>query len=86
MLACRGYEPVTTHSAHWIADPSFRRAVANYLTQERAQPRAPLSASLVGVGDHTLDLGIQLAWICGVRLGEHRHHQTVGRRHGQGGL
>ena len=33
----RGYEPVTTHSAHWIADPSFRRAVANYLTQERAQ-------------------------------------------------
>jgi len=33
----RGYEPVTTYSAHWIADPSFRRAVANYLEQERAQ-------------------------------------------------
>jgi len=33
----RGYEPVTTHSAHWIANPSFRRAVADYLTRERAQ-------------------------------------------------
>ena len=33
----RGYEPVKTYSAHWIADPSFRRAVANYLEQERAQ-------------------------------------------------
>ena len=28
---------MTTYSAHWIADPSFRRAVANYLEQERAQ-------------------------------------------------
>ncbi len=33
----RGYEPVATHSAHWIADPSFRRAVASYLEQERGQ-------------------------------------------------
>ena len=33
----RGYEPVTTYSAHWIADPSFRRAVAHFLEQERAQ-------------------------------------------------
>jgi predicted N-acyltransferase len=33
----RGYEPVKTYSAHWIADPSFRRAVASYLEQERAQ-------------------------------------------------
>ncbi|MCB1502359.1 MAG: N-acetyltransferase [Bauldia sp.] len=33
----RGYEPVTTYSAHWIADPSFRRAVADYLVRERAQ-------------------------------------------------
>ncbi|MFO1184084.1 MAG: GNAT family N-acetyltransferase [Bauldia sp.] len=31
----RGYVPVTTHSAHWIADPSFRRAVADYLRRER---------------------------------------------------
>jgi len=33
----RGYEPVTTYSAHWIAEPSFRRAVANFLAQERQQ-------------------------------------------------
>jgi uncharacterized protein len=33
----RGYRPVTTHSAHWIADPGFRRAVADYLRQERRQ-------------------------------------------------
>jgi hypothetical protein len=32
----RGYLPVATYSAHWIADPGFRRAVANYLDQERA--------------------------------------------------
>ena len=32
----RGYEPVTTRSLHWITDPSFRRAVAQYLESERA--------------------------------------------------
>ena len=32
----RGYEPVRTWSAHWIADPGFRAAVADYLEQERA--------------------------------------------------
>ena len=31
----RGYEPVTTTSAHWISHPGFREAVANFLTQER---------------------------------------------------
>ena len=31
----RGYLPVPTYSAHWIADPGFRRAVANFLDQER---------------------------------------------------
>ncbi len=33
----RGYRPVTTYSAHWIADPGFRRAVADYLGRERRQ-------------------------------------------------
>ncbi|CAN5182424.1 GNAT family N-acetyltransferase [soil metagenome] len=33
----RGYRPTTTYSAHWIADPGFRRAVADYLTRERRQ-------------------------------------------------
>lgn len=31
----RGYEPVTTYSAHWITHPAFRRAVASFLAQER---------------------------------------------------
>ena len=32
----RGYLPVTTHSAHFIADQGLRRAVADYLARERA--------------------------------------------------
>lgn len=32
----RGYQPVTTHSAHYIPNASFRRAVAQYLEHERA--------------------------------------------------
>ena len=31
----RGYEPVITRSAHFIPEPCFRRAVADFLTQER---------------------------------------------------
>ncbi len=31
----RGYLPKTTYSAHYIADPNFRRAVADYLERER---------------------------------------------------
>jgi predicted N-acyltransferase len=31
----RGYLPVTTHSAHWIAERSFRAAVADFLERER---------------------------------------------------
>jgi predicted N-acyltransferase len=32
----RGYGPVLTHSAHWIAHPGFREAVSEYLERERA--------------------------------------------------
>jgi predicted N-acyltransferase len=32
----RGYRPVITRSAHFIADPGLRTAVASYLRQERA--------------------------------------------------
>jgi len=32
----RGYLPVATHSLHWIADPGFARAVAQYLRAEAA--------------------------------------------------
>ncbi len=31
----RGYEPVQTWSAHWIADPGFRDAVSDFLDRER---------------------------------------------------
>jgi len=31
----RGYLPEATYSAHWIADPSFRDAVARFLEEER---------------------------------------------------
>ena len=31
----RGYEPVTTHSAHYIAHPSLRDAIEDYLKRER---------------------------------------------------
>jgi predicted N-acyltransferase len=33
----RGYLPMTTHSAHYIADASFRRAIADYLATERRE-------------------------------------------------
>jgi len=36
----RGYLPVTTHSAHYIADPGLRRAIADYLARERAYVEA----------------------------------------------
>jgi predicted N-acyltransferase len=31
----RGYEPTPTWSAHYIPDPAFRRAVADFLARER---------------------------------------------------
>ncbi|MDZ7874395.1 MAG: GNAT family N-acetyltransferase [Rhizobium sp.] len=45
----RGYEPVTTHSAHFIAHPGLRRAVADYLEHERRE------VAQVGeyLGEHT---------------------------------
>ncbi|WP_377288545.1 GNAT family N-acetyltransferase [Rhizobium sp. SG2393] len=36
----RGYMPVTTHSAHHIAHPGLRRAVADYLERERREVEA----------------------------------------------
>ncbi|HEY0837402.1 MAG TPA: GNAT family N-acetyltransferase [Azospirillum sp.] len=35
----RGYVPVPTYSAHWIADGGFRRVLANHLEKERAAVR-----------------------------------------------
>ncbi len=35
----RGYLPTSTYSAHWIRNPAFKEAVADYLRQERAAVR-----------------------------------------------
>jgi predicted N-acyltransferase len=36
----RGYLPATTYSAHYIADPAFRRAIDDYLARERGYVEA----------------------------------------------
>ena len=38
----RGYMPVTTRSAHYIADPALRRAIADFLKHERAHVAAEI--------------------------------------------
>ena len=40
----RGYLPVTTYSAHWVADAGFRRALDHHLAQERAAVAAEIEA------------------------------------------
>ncbi len=40
----RGYEPVVTRSAHWIADRRFREAISIYLVRERAEIDRAMSA------------------------------------------
>ncbi len=40
----RGYLPSFTYSAHWIAHPGLRRAVAEFLEAERPQREADLAA------------------------------------------
>ncbi|WP_409562612.1 GNAT family N-acetyltransferase [Hyphomicrobium sp. MC8b] len=50
----RGYLPVETYSAHWIADPSFRRAVERFLTQER-EAVAQMNADLTEMGPYRKD-------------------------------
>jgi len=36
----RGYRPTSTYSAHWINNPAFRNAIADYLNHERDAIRA----------------------------------------------
>jgi len=33
----RGFEPILTHSAHWIKDPSFATAIGNFIRREHVQ-------------------------------------------------
>ena len=50
----RGYLPVETYSAHWIADPSLRRAVERFLNQER-EAVAQFNADLTEMGPYRKD-------------------------------
>ena len=47
----RGYQPVTTYSAHYIADPGLARAVAHYLDHER-EAIAELNEDLSAAGPY----------------------------------
>lgn len=44
----RGFVPTLTHSAHWIAEPRFRAAVADYLEREREA----IERYAAGIGEH----------------------------------
>jgi predicted N-acyltransferase len=54
----RGYMPVTTYSAHYIADPALRRAIADYLKRERAYVAAA-GDELAAMGPFRKDLVIE---------------------------
>jgi uncharacterized protein len=51
----RGYMPTTTFSAHYIADPALRRAIADYLVRERAYVDA-VGAELAATAPYRKDL------------------------------
>jgi uncharacterized protein len=51
----RGYMPKTTHSAHYIADPGLRRAIADYLVRERAYVQAA-GAEMAAMAPYRKDL------------------------------
>ena len=51
----RGYMPKTTHSAHYIADPGLRRAIAEYLARERAYVAAA-GAEMAAMAPYRKDL------------------------------
>jgi uncharacterized protein len=54
----RGYMPATTYSAHYIADPALRRAIADYLRRERAYVAAA-GAELAASGPYRHDLALE---------------------------
>ena len=54
----RGYMPTTTYSAHYIADPALRRAIADYLVRERAYVAA-VGAELAATGPYRKDLAAE---------------------------
>ena len=53
----RGYMPRTTYSAHYIANPGLRRAIADYLVRERAYVES-VGAELAAAAPYRKDLVI----------------------------
>jgi uncharacterized protein len=53
----RGYMPVTTYSAHYIADPALRRGIAEYLQRERAYVAA-VGVELAATGPFRRDAAV----------------------------
>ena len=51
----RGYMPTATYSAHYIANPALRRAIADYLVRERAYVAA-VGAELAATSPYRKDL------------------------------
>jgi hypothetical protein len=56
----RGYMPKITHSAHYIADPGLRRAIADYLVRERAYVAAA-GTELAAMGPYRKELALDEA-------------------------
>jgi hypothetical protein len=54
----RGYLPTITHSAHYIADPALRRAIADYLKRERAYVEA-VGAELAATAPYRKDFSLE---------------------------
>jgi predicted N-acyltransferase len=54
----RGYMPTTTYSAHYIANPALRRAIADYLVRERSYVAAA-GAELAATGPFRKDLAAE---------------------------
>jgi uncharacterized protein len=54
----RGYMPVTTYSAHYIADPALRRGIDDYLKRERAYVTAA-GTELAAAGPYRHDAELE---------------------------
>jgi uncharacterized protein len=54
----RGYMPTATYSAHYIADPALRRAIADYLQRERAYVTAA-GTELAAAGPYRHDVAAE---------------------------
>jgi hypothetical protein len=50
--------PTTTYSAHYIADPALRRAIADYLVRERAYVAA-VGTELAATAPYRKDFAIE---------------------------